>query len=252
VSKAARLLAAALVVASSAPAQQPAGEALKRPIAEAGLLQPSLAPVVNEAAVPRAVPVNPRDNVPAPPPAPDPAPPAPEPEKKVPGQTIITSEKATFDNRKHIAVFTIKVTVDDPEFDLTCDELTAHLRHPAGESGETDAPPAKPAGKGRLQRAIARGHVFIVQVKTGADGSEERSMAWAEKADYDVTTGDIVLSGMPVVQQGINRCTATSPETTITLNRDSNMKVDGHHRTTITDKADLEPQKTEHPKRRSP
>ena len=253
VSRAALLGAAVAVLAWPAgAAAQTAEEALKRPIAESNLLPPAdaagVAGKVEASAVPRAIPVNPRDYVPAPPPDPVPVltmPTAPTPEKKSAGETVINSEEASFDNKKHLAIFLRSVTVDDPEFYLTCDKLTAFLKHDDA-NGEGAEPAAKSSGKGGLDRAIAEGHVVITQVKKDLDGKvASTSTAWAERADYDAKTGDIELTGMPIVQQDLNRSIATSPETVMTLNRDRNMRVKGPSRTTVAEK--MEPEKKKKP-----
>ena len=46
-----------------------------------------------------------------------------------PGQTEITSEEGAFDQKTHEAIFTIKVFVRNPDFTLTCDKLTAYMKH---------------------------------------------------------------------------------------------------------------------------
>lgn len=242
--------ALALIVAgSSGWAQGNVEEALKRPIAESGLLKELDQPAAIGAA-PRAVAVSPRTTGAKA----DSAAAVAEPAKKAKGPTEITAMQATFDNRKHQAVFENDVTVNDPEFSVTCDKLTAFLKHE-----EPAADGAKPAvktpvvskeaseknddggkKKGGLDRAIAEGHVVIRQEKLEADGSTSQSTGKAARADYDARTGDIVLTGRPIVQQGLNMCIATADETVMTLNRDRNMKVLGPHRTIISDKADLE------------
>jgi lipopolysaccharide export system protein LptA len=210
-------------------AQSAVEDALRRPIAEAGVLE-----TTGTVEAPRAIAVAPRES-------------ATEPVPKAKGSTEITAMEATFDNRKHEAVFTKNVTVNDPEFSVTCDRLVAMLKH-AGSASDAKPTERSPAAapktgaksKGGLERAVAEGNVVIKQSKTEADGSTSQSFGRAQKADYNAVTGDIVLSGMPTVQQGINQCIATSPETVMTLNRDRNMKVIGPHRTIISDKADLE------------
>ena len=221
-----RLLVTTTLVALAAVralAQAPAGDVLKRPIAEAGL----------DALVPRAVAVAPGE------------PAAPIPKAK--GATEITALEATFDNRKHEAIFVRDVTVTDPEFSLTCERLVAMLKHKADpdpaapkERSPAAAPKAPGKEKGGLQRAIAEGNVVIKQTKTEADGSTSQSFGRAQRADYNALTGDIILTGNPFVQQGFNQCIATAPETVMTLNRDRHMKVVGPHRTIISDKVDTE------------
>ena len=53
--------------------------------------------------------------------------------------------------------------------------------------------------------------------------------------NYVASTGDITLTGMPDVQQGINTCVATDATTVITLNREGRMRVVGPHKMEITD-----------------
>lgn len=180
--------------------------------------------------------------------APDAAPPAPAPLKKDKGPTEISALEATFDQRTSQAVFIGEVEVKDPEFNVKCDRLTAHLKT-AEKAKAGDAPdpkaakpaaPAKAKGGGGLQRAVAEasagGRVFIVQDKKDADGTMQHSAGEADKATYDAVTGDIVLTGMPVIEQGTNRVVATARSTVMTLNRDGHMNAKGPHKTIIVDK----------------
>jgi lipopolysaccharide export system protein LptA len=140
--------------------------------------------------------------------------------------------------------------VKDPEFNVTCDKLTAFLKH--GDDKAAAEPVRKPAngrngdvappkrGGGGLDRAIAEGNVFITQENMAADGTVTKSIGRAKRADYDARTGDIVLTGKPAVRQGLNTCVATAEETVMTLNRDRDMRVVGPHQLIITDKGDLE------------
>ncbi len=240
---------AAAVMPLPLRSQSPAQDALKRPIAESGLLEQieridATGPLQYAAPVPRAVAVNPANAAPTP----DATAAAVEIPKKSKGPTEITAEKATFDNRKHLAIFTGNVVVNDPEFYLTCDKLTAYLK--SGPPADAAAKPAAPKAtteakpgtqkKGGLDRAVAEGNVNIVQEKLEADGKTSRSTAKAKTADYNALTGDIILKGRPIVHQGMNQCEATSDATIMTLNRDRNMSVDGPNKTIISEKADLE------------
>jgi lipopolysaccharide export system protein LptA len=181
-------------------------------------------------------------------------------EKKAKGPTEITALEATFDQKANVAVFLGSVIVKDPEFNVTCDKLTAHLKHdekpttaPPGTVGKTTPKPATPkpgeAGappkkSGGLEKALAEStsdkRVVITQDKTEADGSITHSIGLSDKANYDAITGDIVLTGMPDVTQGVNRCIATDPSTVMTLNRDGHMHAVGPHRTIIVDKGDAD------------
>ena len=180
--------------------------------------------------------------------APEPA--EEKPEKKEKGPTEITSDQATFQNKAHTAVFIGNVSVKDPEFNVTCDKLTAFLKNNDAKPAENGKPALKPVAnpeakagdskKGGLDRAIAEGNVYINQDKVEADGSITKCIGRAKRADYDAKTGNIVLSGKPVVKQGLNMCIATSEETVMTLNRDRNMEVKGPNRVIISDKGELE------------
>lgn len=175
-----------------------------------------------------------------------------KPTPKDKGPTEITALDATFDQKSHQAVFTGKVVVKDPEFNVVCDRLTALLKQEKAAGKPTPGPavpspgtpsPAPKKGKedksGGLQRAIAEAdegkRVIITQEKVEADGSTTRYIGKAEKADYDAGTGDIILTGWPEVQQGINSIVAEERATIITLNRDGRMKTRGKHKTVIKD-----------------
>lgn len=176
--------------------------------------------------------------------------------KKDKGPTEIVALEATFDQKANEAVFVGDVVVTDPEFNVKCDKLTAHLRsaekskEPAEVSGPKPpklTPPAVPAPKKKsasgLRRAVAEAsagnRVTITQDKPDADGKAQRSVGQADKATYDAVTGDVVLTGRPEIQQGINLVIATAAHTKMTLNRDGHMRADGPHKTIITDNGGL-------------
>jgi lipopolysaccharide export system protein LptA len=171
------------------------------------------------------------------------------PDKKAKGPTVITAvDGATFDQKTHEAVFFGQVVVNDPEFNVTCDKLTAFLKHEdpkaAGDKPKpaADPPPAAApdkAGKndkgGKLDHALAEGHVIITQDKVETDGTISHNVGHGEQATYDSASGDIVLIGMPQVEQGINTCIALEKTTRIILNRDGKMRVIGPHKSVIKD-----------------
>lgn len=181
--------------------------------------------------------------------------PAGEPAKKGKGPTQIDALEATFDQKTNQAVFLGEVVVQDPEFNVKCDKLTALLKSadkakPAVEApGPKNGKPSTPApaaekkkGGSGLQRAIADANpgnrVTITQDKKDPDGTVQHSLATAEKATYDAVTGDIVLTGKPEIQQGINLVIATAHGTVMTLNRDGHMNAKGPTKTVIVDKGD--------------
>jgi lipopolysaccharide export system protein LptA len=162
---------------------------------------------------------------------------------------ITCTKEAAFDDKSRKATFTGEVRVKDPQFDLTADRLTAYIRRETIASGTTATPaPAKNDGKagngtGGLERAIAEGHVVIIQDKPGENGEKpERYVAKAGRAEFNAATGDMVLSIWPQVQQGINLHVASEESTVMTINRDGRMKTSGRSRTLIQDQPD-EPSK---------
>lgn len=174
------------------------------------------------------------------------------PEKKAKGQTEISAQRSTFDQKTRQAVFIGTVVVKDPEFNVKCDRLIADLKKApiAGGDAPIDAGsglevPGKKAGKGGgLEKATAEanpgGIVVITQEKKETDGSISLNIGKAKKAVYDSETGNIVLTGMPTVQQGINVCAATEEGTVMILNRDGKMDVQGDAKTTINDTEKVE------------
>lgn len=135
-------------------------------------------------------------------------------------KTEITAQKeATFDEQTNTAVFIGEVRVNDPSFLLSSDKLTVTLT--ADRSG--------------IERAIAEGNVIIVQQT--AESPEKAATGRAERAEYIPATGRVTLSGMPEIQQGINRHIATSPGTRMIINRDGRATTEGPSRTVITDTA---------------
>jgi len=185
-------------------------------------------------------------------------------DQKAKGPTEITALEAVFDQKKNVAVFLGNVVVKDPEFNVTCDKLTAHLKHdekplpgakatpkPATPKPATPAPGATPGQEGGtpvkkkqggLESAFAERttekKVIITQDKVEADGTITHSIGISDTADYNAITGDILLRGMPDVTQGVNRCIATDPSTWMILNRDGKMSAHGPHKTIITDTGD--------------
>jgi lipopolysaccharide export system protein LptA len=173
------------------------------------------------------------------------------------GQTEITSEEAAFDQRTHQAIFTIKVFVKNPDFTLSCDKLTAYMKHDddkpkkgatPGAAGATPAPARLPTVEapgvqvtgappkaapgtggpgGGLDKAFAEGNVEIIQDKVSDDGTLSHNVGHGKTAEYDSNLGSITLRGKPDVQQGINSCEALDEETIIILFRDGHMKTIG-------------------------
>lgn len=173
--------------------------------------------------------------------------------EKAGNTTEITADNADFNNKTHIAIFTGQVIVVNPDFNVTCDKLTAYLKHddkPAEKPGDKAATPPdakpKPAeaapatkSKGGLEKAIAEmnggGRVVITQDKKEADGSVTNSVGKADKAVYNAVTGDITLTGNPEIRQGISKVVPAEEGVTLIINRDGRYRAIGRTKTLLQD-----------------
>lgn len=138
------------------------------------------------------------------------------------GQPITTqiySDEASFDTEKRIGIFSGHVRVFDPRFNIQSDKLTVYIHKVEGEG---------------LERAIAEGHVGVVRDKPDPKGGPaEKAVGLAEKAVYTSSDGNVILTGSPRVQQGLDTHVATSPDTVMILNQDGHIKTHGPSRTEI-------------------
>jgi lipopolysaccharide transport protein LptA len=90
--------------------------------------------------------------------------------------TVITSDQLTYDSTKGFALFENNVVVSDPGMKMKTDRLTIHF-----------------AEKNDVKNIVAEGGVVM---------SQGDRKAWAQKATYNVATGEIVLEGNPRVLRG--------------------------------------------------
>jgi lipopolysaccharide export system protein LptA len=166
---------------------------------------------------------------------------------------ILATDGATFASKDRIAVFMGNVKVTDPRFQLSCDKLTVFLNKspntdatgaaatpapvstpPPLAKGTAPEPAPTPANSGGIDHAIAEGHVVIVQERAATAGAEaKRSVGRGDWANFDNKTGDMVLKGMPSVEQNENTHVATSPNTVMTLRKDNSLTTIGPSKTTI-------------------
>ena len=171
---------------------------------------------------------------------------------------ITAQDETTFDERSHVAVFIGTVVVKDPQFNLTCDKLTAYLakggaakpvaeapaskptsRKSGSKSGKPVAEPAAPAGGGALDHAVAEGNVIVIQDKKDeATGEITHYTGKGAKGEYDAHTGDMKLTGWPQIQQGLNNQVSTSEGTIMIMNRDGRLKTIGPSKSVIVDQSD--------------
>lgn len=142
------------------------------------------------------------------------------------GQPITTqifADEASFDTEKRIGIFTGHVRVFDPRFNIQSDKLTVFIHKEEGEG---------------LEKAIAEGHVGVVRDKTDPKGGPpSKAVGLSEKAVYTSSDGNVMLTGSPRVQQGLDTHVATSPETVMILNQNGQLTTHGPSRTEIRQQA---------------
>ena len=136
-----------------------------------------------------------------------------------PTTTEIYSDEAFFDSTKNIGIFSGRVKVTDPRFNLQSDKLTVFITK-GGNQG--------------LEKAIAEGNVGLVRERPDPNGGPPtRAVGRADKATYTAATGDVELRGTPRVQEGPNMHVATSPDTVMIINQNSQLTTHGPSRTEI-------------------
>jgi len=126
-----------------------------------------------------------------------------------PTTTEIYADEAFFDSTKNIGIFSGRVKVTDPRFNLQSDKLTVFIT-----KGENQG----------LEKAIAEGNVGLVRERPDPNGGPPtRAVGRADKATYTAATGDVELRGTPRVQEGPNMHVATSPDTVMIINKNSQL-----------------------------
>ena len=153
------------------------------------------------------------------------------------GQPITTqiyADEASFDTEKRIGIFTGRVRVFDPRFNIQSDKLTVYIHKEEGEG---------------LEKAIADGHVGVVRERPGENGKPPtQAVGLAEKAVYTSADGNVVLTGSPRVQQGLDTHVSTSPDTVMILNADGHLTTHGPSRTEIRQEKSPSPAASPTPK----
>jgi lipopolysaccharide transport protein LptA len=134
--------------------------------------------------------------------------------------TQIYADEAFFDSTKNMGIFSGRVKVIDPRFNLQSDKLTVFI--------------TKGQNQG-LEKAIAEGNVGLVRDRPDPNpsGTPTRAVGRADKATYTAATGDVELRGTPRVQEGLNMHVATSPDTVMVINQNSQLTTHGPSRTEI-------------------
>jgi len=136
-----------------------------------------------------------------------------------PVTTQIYADEAFFDSTKNMGIFSGRVKVIDPRFNLQSDKLTVFITKGQNQS---------------LEKAIAEGNVGLVRDRPDPNGgAPTRAIGRADKATYTAATGDVELKGTPRVQEGANMHVATSPDTVMVINQNSQLSTHGPSRTEI-------------------
>jgi lipopolysaccharide transport protein LptA len=150
----------------------------------------------------------------------------PDSKTNEPTTTEIFADEAFFDSTKNMGIFSGRVKVTDPRFNLQSDKLTVFI-----SKGE----------KQGLERAIAEGNVGLVRDRPDPNGGPPtRAVGRSDKATYIAASGDVELSGTPRVQEGMNTHVATSPDTVMVINQNGQLKTHGPSRTDIRQQPDQE------------
>src|SRR5882757_5151125 len=141
------------------------------------------------------------------------------PQSDQPTTTEIYADEAFFDSTKNMGIFTGRVKVVDPRFNLQSDKLTVFITKGQNQS---------------LEKAIAEGNVGLVRDRPAANGGPPtRAVGRSDKATYTANNGDVELVGTPRVQEGPNLHVATSPDTVMVVSQNSQLRTHGPSRTEI-------------------
>ena len=141
-----------------------------------------------------------------------------------PTTTQIYADEAFFDSTKNMGIFSGRVKVVDPRFNLQSDKLTVFITKGQNQS---------------LERAVAEGNVGLVRDRPDPKGGPPtRAVGRSDKATYTATTGDVELVGTPRVQEGPNLHVATSPDTVMVVSQNSQLRTHGPSRTEIVQQPD--------------
>src|SRR6267378_4687098 len=136
-----------------------------------------------------------------------------------PTTTEIYADEAFFDSTKNMGIFSSRVKVVDPRFNLQSDKLTVFITKGQNQS---------------LEKAIAEGNVGLVRDRPDPKGGQPtRAVGRADKATYTAATGDVELMGKPRVQEGQKLHVATSPDTVMIISQNSQLHTHGPSRTEI-------------------
>jgi lipopolysaccharide export system protein LptA len=160
--------------------------------------------------------------------------------------TEIYAEHAFFDSAKSIGIFTGRVIVKDPRFNVQSDKLTIYMTkggteqkqkgeaQPQDGTGQTPDAQASPPPQQTLEKAVAEGNVGVVRDQPGENGGPpQHSVGRGDTAIYTTSDGNVELRGSPRVQNGLNTHVATSPDTVMVMTQNGQLTTTGPSRTEI-------------------
>src|SRR5436189_3884533 len=136
-----------------------------------------------------------------------------------PTTTEIYADEAFFDSTKNMGIFSGRVKVVDPRFNLQSDKLTVFITKGQNQS---------------LEKAVAEGSVGLVRDRPDPNGGPPtRAVGRSDKATYTATTGDVELVGTPRVQEAQTLHVESNPDTVMIISQSSQLRTHGPSRTQI-------------------
>ncbi len=167
--------------------------------------------------------------------------------------TEIYADKAFFDSAKSIGIFSGRVIVRDPRFNVQSDKLTVYMTKGAAEEAPSNGEQTAAQEQGQtLEKAVAEGNVGVVRDQPGEDGGPpQHSVGRGDIATYTTSDGSVELRGSPRVQNGLNTHVATSPDTVMVMTQDGKLTTTGPSRTEIRQEPKASPSPSPTPKPKS-
>ncbi len=144
-----------------------------------------------------------------------------EPDVSVKGAktTVIDAVKGAVFNRldpvtrKREMFFEGDVKIADPQFDISCETLTAYMHLASGKKG--------------LQKAVASGVLGKrVRVERRAD-TGEMQLGLAQEVTYVIATGDVVLDVWPEIRRGSHSSVAKRRDARIVMKKNGSVESQG-------------------------
>ena len=131
-----------------------------------------------------------------------------------PTTTEIYSDEAFFDSTKNMGIFSGRVKVTDPRFNLQSDKLTVFITKGENQSlGESDR-------RRQTSASFATGPTRTAARQRAQLGAQTRRLTRPRLGTWN-------CEGTPRVQEGPNMHVATSPDTVMIINQNSQLRTHG-------------------------